>query len=67
MNGSAPNCSLTGSQVCARQEAESELCARWRGVDPELIDQEDGDQEHAGRKDQRDQVGDLIAVAPKCH
>jgi hypothetical protein len=34
----------------ARQEAEAELRARRAGVNPELIDQENGDQKHAGRK-----------------
>ena len=50
----------------ARQEAESELGARGAGVDPELIHQEHGDQKYAGGKEERDEVGDLIAVAPKC-
>ncbi len=34
-------------------------------MNPELVHQEHGDQKDAGRKEERDEVGDLIPVTPK--
>ena len=59
MNGSAPNLSATGSQVCTPEKAQAEFSARGAGVNPELVDQQNGDQEDAGRKNQGDQMRDL--------
>ncbi len=44
---------------------KAEFRARSAGMNPKLVDQEDGDQKYAGRKEERDEVRDLIPVTTK--